>query len=111
MEKITLEKELDIIDFVAENIEEYQGRKIYTNLTMVKRVCKLTDQVKTEGDTTVLTIVCPETGNLTVVEFVKEGTNYWLKSVTADDITPFEPIDPSKQPIYVVNEKVCSLDK
>lgn len=111
MEKITLEKELDIIDFVADNIEEYQGRKIYTNLTMVKRVCKLTDQIKTEGDATVLTIICPETGNLTVVEFVKEGTNYWLKNVKADDITPFEPIDPSKQPIYVVNEKVCSLDK
>lgn len=110
MDKIQLHNNEDIIDYVAKNQENSKGRKIYTNAEMVKRLSTLTENITKEGKSIIFDIICPETGNSTKVDMVREGSDcYWLKEITADDIAPIGPVDKTKEPIHVIN--VPTIDK
>ena len=112
MKIIKIKKSLDIIDYVAEHPDFCKGRKILTDAKMVEKVSNLTDICLNEGKTTIFSIVCPETGNLTEVTFVKESENcFWLKEILAEDIEPIGEIDHSKEPICITNAKQCEKCK
>ncbi len=107
MEKIILSQELDAIDYIADNNKHCKGRKIFIDKKMNERLIGLTDKIKTDGVRTHLDIVCSKTGNITMVDIEREGSDcYWLKEVKAADIEPIGPVNPNKTPIHIKNERL-----
>lgn len=109
MKEVKIDNNLDVIDYIADNPETCKGRRIFIDNAMVEKIKSLTDDIFEQKARTTLTIVCPETGNLTKVILENYNTFTQVVDVLADDIEPIGDINETKEALLVVNErtKVC----
>ncbi len=110
MKEIKIDKELDVIDYIADNPDTCKGRRIFIDKKMTERITALTENVTKSGITTTLDIVCPETGNLTTVILEDYNSLTQVVDILAEDIEPIGKIDESKEALLVVNEKTKVCD-
>lgn len=101
MKQVKIDKNQDVIDFVADNPELCKGRKIFIDREMVEKVKELTENVKEDAKKIQLNIICPETGNATIVDIEKAENLFLVKEIKADDIEPIGAYNHKKEPIFV----------
>ncbi len=112
MDKIQLENNANIFDYVKNHAMECKGRKIFTNKKMIENLVNLAGErnIYIQGKTMQLTFINQENKNLALVEIVKEGSDcYWFKDIKAKNITSIAPVDTTKEPMHIINKP--SLEK
>jgi hypothetical protein len=106
METITLNKQMNIIDYIIENQEKCSGRKVFTNTAMMKRLEHLSQEVKVNKRNYTFIKEIDKTGNKIKIEFFKETFNcFRLENIEGDNIKKLAPFEKGKECLYVINEK------